>query len=360
MLKYKKIVVKVGSNVLTDQNGGLDTTRIAHLVDQIAALQNLGLEVILISSGAVASGRSLIKIADKSDAISTRQVLASVGQVKLLNTYFELFSKKNIICSQVLVTKEDFRDRTHYMNMQNCFGALLNNNIIPIVNENDVISITELMFTDNDELAGLIATMMNSEALIILSNVDGIFSGDPKDANSKIISVIDEKQVDFSKYIQTSKSEFGRGGMITKCNIARKVSKTGITVHIANGKKAHILEQLLNDEHNKVGTTFLPFKSTSGAKKRIAFSETFAKGTIFINEGARNALVSNKASSLLTVGIVKIEGEFQTGDVVRILDENDKLVGMGKVQYPSAKAKELMGQKGQKPMIHYDYLYLNG
>jgi glutamate 5-kinase len=360
MLKYKKIVIKVGSNVLTDSKGGLDTTIIAHLVDQIAILKKSGIEVILISSGAVASGRGIVKLTDKSDAISSRQVLASVGQVKLLNTYYELFNTQKIICSQVLVTKEDFRDRSHYMNMRNCFAALLQNNIIPIVNENDVISITELMFTDNDELAGLIATMMSAEALIILSNVDGIFTGDPKHPDSKILNVIDEKQVDFSKYVQTTKSEFGRGGMITKCNIALKVSKTGIAVHIANGKKDHILKQLIADNNYTIGTTFLPVKTASGAKKRIAFSETFAKGTIYVNEGAKKALISDNASSLLSVGVTKITGEFQTGDVVRILDEKEQLIGMGKVQYNSQKAKELIGQKGLKPLVHYDYLYLNG
>lgn len=358
MLKYKKIIIKVGSNVLTDAKGELNVEIISHLVDQIAALKAKGIEIILVSSGAVASGRGIIKLSEKTDAIASRQVLASVGQVKLLNIYYELFNKKNIICSQVLVTKEDFRDRNHYMNMRSCFDALLQNNIIPIVNENDVISITELMFTDNDELAGLLATMINSEALIILSNVGGIYNGDPKNPNSTIIPIIDQKYIDFKNIVQQTKSDFGRGGMITKCNIARKVAKTGIFVHIADGKTDNILLQLLADNDFAVGSTFLPLKTTSNAKKQIAFSETFAKGSIYINEGAHIALMSNNATSLLTVGILKIDGNFQKGDVVLIIAENKQVIGMGKALYNSQKAKELIGIKGQKPIIHYDYLFL--
>jgi glutamate 5-kinase len=143
--------------------------------------------VILVSSGAVASGRSLISVSEKSDAVAVRQLLASIGQVKLINTYSHLFEKFSILCSQVLVTKEDFRDRLHYLNMRNCLEILLQHQVIPVINENDVVSVTELMFTDNDELAGLIASMLNAQALIVLTNVDGIYTGDPKLESSSVI-----------------------------------------------------------------------------------------------------------------------------------------------------------------------------
>lgn len=355
---YKKIVIKVGSNVLTDNDGQLDVSILEQLTSQIGLLKKNHIEVILVSSGAVASGRGLVKLSEKSDSVASRQVLAAVGQVKLLNHYYELFSRTFINCAQVLVTKEDFRDRTHYLNMRNCFTALLQNNILPIVNENDVISVTELMFTDNDELAALIASMINAEALIILSNVDGIYDGDPKNPSSKVISTVDNK-VDFSKYISSSKSDFGRGGMITKSNMARKVSQNGIIVKIANGKKPNILIDALKDKNYTVGTSFLPIKSTSNTKKQIAFSETFAKGEVVVNEGAKLALFSEKATSLLTVGVVKVKGDFQSGDVVKITDESGKTLGLGKVQYNAKRADELKGQKNQKPLVHYDYLYLN-
>jgi len=179
-LSYNRIVIKIGSNVLTREDGLPDLERISHLVAQISEIKKQGKEVILVSSGAVASGRSLLSVSDKFDAVATRQLFASIGQVKLINTYSELFQKHNLVCAQVLVTKEDFRDRLHYLNMQNCFSILLQHNVVPVVNENDVISVTELMFTDNDELAGLIASMLKADALIILSNVDGIYNGDPK------------------------------------------------------------------------------------------------------------------------------------------------------------------------------------
>ncbi|MFN0047980.1 MAG: glutamate 5-kinase [Cytophagales bacterium] len=356
--KFNKVVVKIGSNVLTNADGNIDQQAMARLADQMSFIKKEGVEIVLVSSGAVASGRAMVSLIDKSDSISSRQVFAAVGQVKLMQNYYELFHNNNISCAQVLVTKEDFRDRVHYLNMRNCFNSLLQNNILPIVNENDVISVTELMFTDNDELAGLIATMIGAEALVILSNVDGIFDGNPKDKASKIISKVDEK-MDFSKYVHSTKSDFGRGGMITKSNIARKVASSGITVKISNGKKENVLMELLSDNEFKVGTTFLPSKIVSGAKKQISFAETFAKGEITINQGAKDALLSDRANSLLTVGIVNINGEFQTGDIVKIVDENKNVIGLGKVQYNSKKAYELIGVKNQKAIIHYDYLYLN-
>ncbi|HEX8351271.1 MAG TPA: glutamate 5-kinase, partial [Hymenobacter sp.] len=313
-LSYKRIIVKIGSNVLTQDNGMPDADRIRQLVEQLATLKKQGREVIVVSSGAVASGRSLVTVSDKADAVTSRQLLAAVGQVKLLSTYAELFSHHDLVCAQVLVTKEDFRDRVHYLNMQNCFRALLQNNIIPIVNENDVISVTELMFTDNDELAGLIASMLDADALLILSNVNGIYNGDPKDPASELIEEIEPTTTtSFSSFVTTQRSQFGRGGMITKCHMAHKVAQLGIAVHIANGKTENILPRLLSGE--APNTRFIPNKTASGKKKWIAHSETSAKGVVHINDGAKAALTTpGKAISLLPVGVTKISGEFQKGD----------------------------------------------
>jgi glutamate 5-kinase len=355
---YRKVVVKVGSNVLTQPNGEIDKKIIAQLTEQLSNISNCGVEVILVSSGAVASGRSVTQLDGKLDAISARQVWAAIGQVKLLNIYSDNLKKRNINIAQVLVTKEDFRDRQHYLHMRNCLEAMLQSKILPIVNENDVVSITELMFTDNDELAGLIATMVKADLLVILSNVDGIYTGDPTLATSKILHKIDENK-DFSSYITEKKSDFGRGGMITKSNIARKVAKSGICVKIANGKREGILQHLLEDKIYNIGTTFTPVKQASNIKKRIAFAETFAKGEVFVNTGAEKVLFSDKASSLLIVGVYEIRGEFQKGDVVKLINEQNKVIGWGKVDYGSKKAIELIGKKNQKPLIHYDYLYLN-
>jgi len=356
-LPYDRIIVKIGSNVLTQEQGMPDLDRMQHLVEQLAALKKEGKEVIVVSSGAVAAGRSLISVSEKTDAVATRQLLAAIGQVKLINTYADLFGKHGLICAQVLVTKEDFRDRQHYLNMQNCFRILLQNNVIPIVNENDVISVTELMFTDNDELAGLIASMLNADALLILTNVNGIYNGNPQDPAAAVIPEIDHTTTGFSSFVSTQRSQFGRGGMLTKCHMAHKVAQLGIAVHIANGKTENILPKVLNQEI--LNTRFVPNKTASGKKKWLAHSDNYAKGVVQINAGAKAALTSAKATSLLPVGIVKIAGNFQKGDIIRLLDENEKPVGLGIAEYSSDKAQERLGQKNQKPIVHYDYLVLN-
>src|SRR6195952_1275300 len=207
---YHRIIIKIGSNVITQENGLPDLERISHLVEQIAAIKQQGKEIILVSSGAVASGRSLITISEKYDAIAARQLLASIGQVKLINTYSNLFERFSILCSQVLVTKEDFRDRLHYLNMKNCLELLLQHQVIPVVNENDVVSVTELMFTDNDELAGLIASMLNAQALIILTNVDGLYNGNPKTEGTKVIEKIDGSLSNLASFVTSDRSQFGR------------------------------------------------------------------------------------------------------------------------------------------------------
>ncbi|MCJ8210979.1 glutamate 5-kinase [Mucilaginibacter sp. RS28] len=354
--QYQRIVIKIGSNVLTTPNGLPDQERMGKLVAQLSAIHQSGTEVILVSSGAVASGRSLINLSEKTDPIAARQLLASVGQVKLINTYAHLFEKQNILCSQVLVTREDFRDRTHYLNMKNCLEILLQHKVLPIVNENDVVSVTELMFTDNDELAGLIASMLNAQALIILTNVDGIYNGDPKKPGSAVIEQISANGLDFSSFISTSKSQFGRGGMITKSTMAQKVAQLGITVHIANGTKDGILTEVLNQ--NVVHTRFVPNRSASGRKKWIAHSANYAIAAIHINEGAKLALTSAKASSLLPVGVTSIEGDFKKGDIVKLIDETGTMIGQGVAEYGSDKARERVGKKNEKALVHYDYLYL--
>ncbi len=355
-LPYQRIIIKIGSNVLTQANGLPDEQRIGHLVDQMAALRSQGMEVILVSSGAVASGRSLIKIDEKVNAVATRQLLASIGQVKLINTYAQLFEQHKLLCAQVLVTKSDFRDRTHYLNMKNCLEILLHNGAIPVVNENDVVSVTELMFTDNDELAGLIASMLNAQALIILSNVDGIFDGDPRTGNAQLIETIKDDTEDLSAFITTGRSQFGRGGMLTKSNMAKKVAQLGISVHIANGTRPNVLTDLLAGQVPH--THFVPDRKASGTKKWLAHSQHFTKGVVQINAGAKQVLTSNKATSLLPIGVIKVVADFQKGDLIRIIDEEETPIAIGIAEYGAEKARERIGQQKQRPLVHYDYLYL--
>ena len=367
-----RIAVKIGSNVLTRRDGTLDVTRMSALVDQVAELHKAGVEIILVSSGAVASGRSEIHPAKKLDSVDQRQLFSAVGQAKLINRYYELFREHGIPVGQVLTMKENFATRRHYLNQKNCMTVMLENGVIPIVNENDTISVSELMFTDNDELSGLIASMMDAQVLIILSNIDGIYNGSPADPTSEVISEIEHGK-DLSSYIQTSKSSFGRGGMLTKTNIARKVADEGITVIIANGKRDNILVDLLHQElpalfpdvqsptlgSQLTYTRFIPApQPVSSVKKWIAHSEGFAKGELHIDDCATKVLASDKAVSILPIGITDVQGEFEKDDIVRIIDFEGNPIGVGKANCSSKQAREAMGKHGKKPVVHYDYLYI--
>src|SRR5574344_1111068 len=354
----KRIVVKVGSNVLTRADGTLDVTRMSALVDQIVVLRRIGYEVILVSSGAVASGKGEIKVDRKLDSVEQRQLFSAVGQVKLINLYYELFREYNLNVGQVLTMKESFSTRREYLNQRSCMNVMLNNGVIPIVNENDTISVTELMFTDNDELSGLIASMMDVEALVILSNIDGIYDGSPSDPSSKVIRFINHDE-DLSNYIQNEKSGFGRGGMVTKCNIARKVADEGIKVIVANGKRDNILTDLVTKSEETLHTEFIPNnEEVSSMKKWIAHSAGFAKGMIFVNDHFKQVLDENKTVSLLPIGVTRIEGEFEKDDIVRIMDSEENEIGVGRTGFSSEQAKKLIGQHGKKPIVHYDYLYI--
>lgn len=359
-LRYNRVAIKIGSNVLTRPDGSLDFTRMSAIVDQVADLRRQGAKVIMISSGAVASGRSELKLGQNLDSVSARQLYSAVGQAKLINRYFELFREHGMACGQILTTKENFSTRRHYLNQRHCMEVMLENDVIPIVNENDTVSVTELMFTDNDELSGLIASMMDMQALVILSNIDGVYTGDPKLPGSQLISDI-RRPSDAERYISESRSSLGRGGMTTKYRIATKVAEEGIAVMIANGKRANVLLDLLIDGRDKAPhTLFHPAETAaSGLKKWIAHSEDFAKGTVVINEGAVSALRSPARASLLPVGIVAIEGAFDEGDIVKVCDQQGRAVAWGRAGYNSATAARTIGQRDAKPLIHTDYLYID-
>ncbi len=252
-----RIVVKVGSNVLTTEKGKLNITRLSSLVDQIAWMKEHGYEVILVTSGAVACGRQELKVDHELDSAEQRQLFSAMGQVKLINLYYDLFREYNIHIGQVLTMKENFEAGEQYRNQRNCMALMLDNEVIPIVNENDTVCLTELMFTDNDELSGLIAQMMGAETLILLSNIDGIYTGNPKDPDSEIIRKV-RPEDNLDQYIQTSKSSAGRGGMESKYHTARTVAASGIRVMIANGNRENILPALLTDSESTIHTEFIP------------------------------------------------------------------------------------------------------
>lgn len=251
-----RIVVKVGSNVLTREDGKLDVTRMSALVDQLAWLRKQGREIILVSSGAVACGRSELRVDHALDTVEQRQLFSAIGQVKLVGLYYDLFREFGIHVGQVLTMKENFEPGEQYENQRACMQVMLENGVLPIVNENDTVSVTELMFTDNDELSGLIARMMEADTLILLSNIDGIYTDLPGAPGSRLIRTVAPGQ-DLSSFVQAEKSAFGRGGMHSKYTTASRVQAAGIRVIIANGERENILVDLVSRPGETPHTEFM-------------------------------------------------------------------------------------------------------
>lgn len=356
-LSHQRIVIKIGSNVITQPDGSVNIELLQHLCWQVSQLKQQGKQVLIVSSGAVAAGRGIFPLQKKVDPVTRRQLLAAVGQNQLMQTYTRLFQQHNDHCAQVLVTKEDFRSRRHYLNIRNCLEGMLAHKVIPVINENDVVSVTELMFTDNDELAGLVAAMLDVHTLIILTNVAGLYDRNPKDPEAQLITSVDSRKFDFADMISAEKSEFGRGGMLTKARMAQKLAAMGIDVFVAGGKTENILLSVIAGE--AVGTRFSAIKKTTGVKRWIGHADGYVNGKVYVNEGAKNALLDQqKANSLLPVGIVRIEGNIKKNDIVALCDADGISFGLGKARYDGKQIKELIGKHGQKPFIHYDYMYL--
>jgi len=356
---HKRIVVKIGSQVLCDRDGSLNQQVLAGLVEQFAGLQADGWQLLLVSSGAVAAGSGMTreKLQKISNPVTRKQVMAATGQVRLMETYRKLFEQQGLSIAQVLATKSDFQTRRHYLNMRGCIEALLTAGIVPIVNENDVVSITELMFTDNDELAGLLAGMVNAELLCLLSTVPGVYDGDPDDDSTQCIQVWDDACYQIDDVVLRGTSALGRGGMHNKLTIARKTANLGTEVVIADGSDPQIMDKIVGAA--KTGTRFPVTGKASSTKRWLASADDHATGTVTVNEGAEKALLDNtRLTSLLPVGIEAVNGYFDRGDVIQILNLAGKVLGCGQAGYDHEEASRRIGQHGQKPLIHYDYLYL--
>lgn len=354
-----KIVIKIGTQSILAEDGTTLEAVMSSLVEQIALLQKNGHQIILVSSGAVGSGRKVAREMlgrEYGISIGEKQVLASLGQHELMHVYSLMFKKHNILASQLLLTKQDFHTRQHYLNIARLLNEILEHkNIIPIINENDSVAIEELMFTDNDELAGLIAAQVGADKLIILSNVAGVYTGHPNDPDAKLISTINPDEA-WPK-ISTAKSSQGRGGMISKISTAKKMSGLGISTHIANVDLENVLVRVVDEE--MLGTTISPSRKKSNLKRWIAYDTGKKNGAIFINNCLYEILKENKrVISILPVGIEKYSGTFKKSDVVDIVAPNGEKMGVGIARYDAEKLQGLCGKKDKKAFIHYDHLYL--
>jgi glutamate 5-kinase len=353
-----KIIVKVGTQSILANDGTPFEPIMLHLVEQIVMLQKAGHQVILVSSGAVGSGRKVARQflrRQYGTSIGEKQVLASLGQYELMHLYASMFKLHHLLAAQVLLSKQDLHSRQHYLNIARLLSEIMaQKNIVPIINENDSVAIEELMFTDNDELAGLIAAQMNADILIILSHVDGVYTGHPEDSASELIPVIDPNKG--WPTISPAKSTHGRGGMSSKLLTARKISSLGITTHIASSNISSVITRIIAEE--QLGTIILPRKKKSNIKKWLAFSH-IQTGSISINEELYEILRENKrVISILPVGIVKYIGDFKKGDLIEILTVQGETIGVGIAKYDANRLKEYLGQQDQPAFIHYDYLHI--
>jgi len=354
------LVVKIGTAALGASDGMPDAKLLGALVAELAALKKAGHQVILVTSGAVGTGRALTKknkALGHCDPVAERQILASLGQAKLITLYQDLLTRHGLLASQILLTKQDFRTREHHKHMAHLFAALQKQpHLLPIVNENDSVTVEELMFTDNDELAGLLAAMINADRLIILSHIAGVYDRAPDEKDAQIIPLVDWK--DKGRKAETKgKSQSGRGGMASKLSVARKMADLGIRTHIASAREANVISRLLDDEN--LGTTVVPAQGKRNAVKRWLASEVNrAPATVTANECLAEMIRKpGQTLSILPVGLVKITGSFEKGDLVQINDEKGEALALGVARCDAAALKASLGKKQQAVFIHHDQLH---
>lgn len=355
----KRVVVKVGSQVLCEEQGVLNLTVLARLATEIGDLAAAGWQVLLVSSGAVASGAGIMRseagakrLERIGNPVIRKQALAATGQVRLMETWRKHLGERGLTVAQVLASRGDFQTRRHYLNMRACIEALLQAGIVPIVNENDVVAVTELMFTDNDELAGLLSTMLNADLLCLLSTVPGVL-----DAEQARIPRWDETGHQVEELVQRGTSALGRGGMHSKIAVARKTAGLGTEVVIGDGTEPGILRRVVGGED--AGTRFEARRETTPAKRWLANAKAAANGSVVVNAGAEAALRDrSRLASLLPVGVDAVDGPFEKGDVIEIRNAEGRVLGCGRARYGHEEARALLGQRGHKPLIHYDYLYM--
>jgi len=341
MKKNKRIVVKVGTKVITSKDRTLDEEKVRDIASQISAIMDNGLEIILVTSGAIGAGMSLLNIRKRPTDLASLQAAAAIGQNYLMHLYSEYFKAGKYNVGQILLTQEDFNDRKRYLNIKNTINTLLQHRAIPIINENDTVATEEIRCGDNDRLSSLVADLCGADTLIMLSDVDGLL-----DERGDVVKFVHEINPDILKLGGRSHCDLGTGGMATKIDAARIVTKAGIDCVIANGKEKDVLWRIAIGGEN-IGTAFKSKKEKLIAKKRwIAFSSK-PKGTIRIDDGAKEAL-RKKNKSLLASGILSVEGDFNSGDVVSILGDDLKEIARGLTNYSSKDIVRIKGQKTNK------------
>jgi len=355
--KSRRIVIKVGSAVLTSSEQGLDQNRIERLASDISSLMALGREVVLVSSGAIAAGLAKLGLKKtKSMPLSLKQAAAAIGQSGLMWMYEKTFGTHGKKVAQVLLTREDLSNRTRFLNARNTLQTLLDYGVIPIINENDTVSVDEIKFGDNDNLSSMVVHLTDADLLIILSDIDGLYTADPKiDASAELIPVVEKITAEMERGAGDANASMGTGGMRSKLMTAKKVGAFGAPMVIVNGKKNGVLQALF--EGADVGTLFLPKSEKQDSRKHWIAYTVCSNGRVMVDDGALEALM-NKGKSLLPGGIARVEGSFKIGDCVTCVDSSGNAFARGLVKYSSADLDRIKGLKTsqiESVLGHKDY-----
>ena len=365
--RARRVVVKIGSQILSSPEG-IEEARIKGLVRDLAALHDQGKELVVVSSGAVAAGMTRLGVKERPKTVQQKQALAAVGQIRLMAIYEKYFSRFNKSVAQVLLTHEDLADRRRYLNAKHTLQTLLELSIIPVVNENDTVAVEEIKFGDNDHLSSLVATLLEADLLVVLSDVDGIFDRDPRaHQGARLIPLIADIKKARSELGGESRSLYGTGGISTKISAAEKAAAAGIPTLIANGLSAGILPKLF-DAKEEIGTLVLPEENRMASRKHWIAYNLKPAGEIVVDQGAFEALVK-KGKSLLPSGLKEVHGSFGVGECVCCLDVQGREFARGLVNYSSqelnqikglhtSKIEKVLGYKAYDEIIHRDDLVL--
>jgi glutamate 5-kinase len=340
----KRVVIKIGSNILAGEKEGIDVKRISSIAAEVSAIRKSGHETIIVSSGAVAAGMKKLGLKTKPKDIRLKQAAAAVGQSSLMWAYERSFAEHTIKVAQVLLTGDDFSDRKRYINSKNTLLALLQYGVVPVVNENDTVATDEIKFGDNDNLAALVSILVEAERLIILSDVDGLYSEDPRyHADARLISCVEEVTPAIEECAGGAGSIIGTGGMTSKVTAARRAVSHGIAVHIINGKKKGLMNAIISGR-NCQGTFFKPAQSRLSHRKGWIAYNTRPRGQVMIDNGAVNA-ITGMGRSLLPTGIIAVEGDFDVGDPVYCVDTAGRRIAKGLSNYSSSDLRQIKGRK---------------
>jgi glutamate 5-kinase len=344
---YRRVVVKAGTNVLTSQGETLDHSAMASLTAQIVGIRKSGANAILVTSGAIAAGREVVKTIYDAKSVGVNQMLAAVGQSRLMHAYQDLFSAHGIVVAQALLTHQDVEDRRGYLNVRNTFSTLLANNVMPIVNENDFVNteeISQYRFGDNDTLSALVANIVDADLLLILSDVAGLYSSDPnRDANAKLIERVESVDAEILALAEEHRSSTTRGGMQSKLLAARRATAAGVNVVIASGSVADVVTRVVAGQ--SIGTLFPATASQVESRKRWLLSGTADRGgVVVVDDGAVNA-IRTQDKSLLPAGIRDIWGDFHRGDVVAVAEPGGRRIAVGITNYDAQDLRSIRGAK---------------